>query len=197
MTALTPLLAPNADFDADPAYERADARNNMFVTAVLFGERGSAPVRIRNMSRSGALIEAALIPPEASTVRLGRGSLSVHGRVVWQKNNRAGILFDAAIEVADWLPRGNRHTEQQHIDEMVHACRNSTSQRQESGGTAPVPTESDAVRLLLELKHALAVVAGELASDPGIALAHPTALQTIDVAAQKLERLAALLADRG
>jgi hypothetical protein len=197
MTKLSPLLALDADPHSEAAHQRADARNNMFVTAVLYGDRGPAPVRIRNMSRSGALIESTEIPAEGSKVRLSRGSLSVRGQVVWLKEDRAGIRFDAAIAVADWLPRGNRPDSQQQVDDMIHACRSSAPPRQGGGGTAPVPATPEAIRQLLDLKDALAAAAGELAGDPAIAVAHPTALQAIDVAAQKLERLALLLAGRG
>ena len=196
MTAVTPLLAPDADFDPG-SQKRADARSNMYVMAVLDCDLGSAPARIRNLSRSGALIETAVITPAGSQVRLTRASLSVSGHIVWSRENRAGIQFDAAIAVADWLPGGNRPTGQQRVDEMIHACRTATTYKPDNLPAPAGMTQAEARNQLLEFRDALNMVAGELASDLAIAVAHPTALQTIDVTAQKLEKLASLLADGG
>ena len=85
MTTLTPLLAADAPSAPDPAHQRAEVRNNMFVVAVLYGAGGSVPVRVRNMSRGGALVESADTPGEGQHVRLSRGSLSVRGHIAWQR----------------------------------------------------------------------------------------------------------------
>lgn len=190
MTALTPLLAPDAPYVPDPAHQRVDARSNMFVMAVLYGDGGSAPARIRNMSRGGALIESADIPAEGLHVWLSRGSLSVRGHIAWRTDNRAGIRFDSAIEVSDWLPGAANPTGQQRVDEMLHACRNGAE-------AIEPPLTADqvaAVRQLLNGRDALNAVAEELASCVAIAKTYPTALQKIDVTAQMLEKLASKLA---
>lgn len=195
MTALTPLLAPDAAYGPG-SQQRADLRSNMFVMAVLYGDGGSAPVRIRNMSRGGALIESAIISPETSQVRLSRGSLSVGGHIAWRRGNRAGIRFDAAVEVADWLPRGNKPTEQQRVDELIQACRTATPQGGESRSPRPPAGQAEIVRHLREYRDTLNAVAEELAGCVAIAKTYPIALQKIDVTAQQLEKLAARLADR-
>lgn len=193
MNALTPLLAPDDGDDGGFAHRRADVRSNMFVMATLYCDRGSSPVRIRNMSRGGALIESAVIPAEGSPVRVSRGSLSVGGHVVWRKDNRAGIRFDAAVEVADWLPTSNRPTGQQRVDEMIHSCRTATTAGAGSLAPAPAASQAEAIRQLLDFRDALCEVAEELAGDMAIATGHPTALQRIDVTAQMIEKLAARL----
>lgn len=193
MNSLRPLLAPDAQSQTDHAHQRADMRSNMFVMATLYSDRGSAPVRIRNMSRGGALIESAVVPPEGSRVRLSRGSLSVRGEVVWRRDNRAGIRFDAALEVGNWLPSGIRPSHQQRVDEMIHACRSAPAGSAEL--TPPPPlARSEAIRELLDLRDTLNLVAEELAGDITIAMAHATGLQKLDVAGQMLDKLAARLA---
>lgn len=167
----------------------------MFVVAVLYADGGSAPARIRNMSRNGALIECAAIPPDGSQVRLSRGSLIVRGCIAWRGGDRAGIRFDGAIEVAEWLPRASKPSGQQRVDAMVQACRTPSSQFQPSEGAAQAPSKAEAIRELLDLKNALNLAAGELANDAGIAAGFPAALQTLDMTAQKLEKLAGLLAE--
>jgi hypothetical protein len=194
MSALSSLPAPDAPRDADAAQQRTDVRSNMFVVAVLYADGGSVPVRIRNMSRNGALIEGAVIPPEASDVRLSRGSLSARGRIAWRREDRAGLQLEDGIDPANWLPNGTKPSGQQRVDEIVQACRIPTS-RLHGNGDAAAPDKAEAIRELLDLKDALSQVAGELANDPGIAAGFPTALQTIDVAAQRLEKLAAFLAE--
>lgn len=195
MTALTPLPAPDATFDAARARQRAEMRSNMFVAAMLYGADGSVAVRIRNMSRSGALIECPPGLAEGAPVRLTRGSFSANGHIAWARDNRAGIVFAAAVAVADWLPRANKPTGQQRVDAMIHACRTGTAAA--PNDVPAVPGVHDEVRRqLLEFRDALNLAAADLAADFAIAVHHPIALQSLDVTAQKLETLAAALAGR-
>lgn len=198
MPSLTPLIAPGAD-PVDPnsdsgAQRRLDARSNIFVVAALASAGGSWPVRIRNMSRSGALIEGAVLPPEGTPLRLSRGSLSVTGEIVWRRENKAGVRFDSAVAVADWLPGGNRATGQQRVDEIVYSVKAEIGALRQSAAPAhpSVPERTDIAGELLELKASLATAAEELADDEAAAERHPGALQAIDMAGQKLEKLARL-----
>lgn len=192
MSCLTPFIAPgsgNMDSDADRAQRRVEARSNIFVVAALASASGTGPVRIRNMSRTGALIEGGAIPAEGSRVRLSRGSLSATGEMVWQRENRGGVRFDSGVAVSDWLPGGKSATGQQRVDEIVY------SYKAEIGGmrpAAPAPAEGrpDIGKELLEVRAVLNSVAEELASDDATTARHPNALQQIDMAAQKLEKLA-------
>jgi len=96
---------------------RLDGRSNIFVTATLYAAGGSTPVRIRNMSRSGALVEASALPPAGTGVRLCRGSISVAGEVIWVDARKAGLRFASPTAAADWLPGGKRGMGQQLADE--------------------------------------------------------------------------------
>ena len=184
------LAADDAAF-AGSAQQRAELRSNMFVAAVLCCGQNSVPARIRNMSRGGALIEAAAIPAEGSPVRLTRGSLSADGKVAWRHGNRAGIRFEAEIAASDWLP-GNRPSGQQRVDAIIHACRTGTAAGHDdllAGSSVADETRGK----LLEYSEALHIAAAELAADLAVAAGHPGALQAIDVTAHKLEELAARL----
>ena len=81
-------------------------RSNIFVMATLYAAGGSTPVRVRNMSRSGALVEASALPPAGTGVRLCRGSVSVAGEVMWVDEHKAGLRFASPTAAADWLPGG-------------------------------------------------------------------------------------------
>lgn len=193
MPALTPLPAPGAS-DVDPsdgAQRRVEPRSNIFVVAALASGSGSGPVRIRNMSRSGALIEGAMIPAIGSAVRLSRGSLSVPGAIIWRHQNRAGMRFDSTVMVAAWLPGGKRATGQQRVDEIVYSYKAEIGAMRPAAAAAPVLTaRQDIGAQLIAVREALNAVAEELAADDATMARHPNALQAIDMAAQKLETLA-------
>lgn len=167
---------------------RIEPRSNIFVIATLYTGSGSAPVRVRNMSRSGALIEGAILPAVDSPVQLCRGSLNVTGQVVWLDQRKAGLRFDCHVVVADWLPNGKR-AGQQLIDEVVHQVRLG-------GGPAavsPPPVSPMAGALhdeLLALSASLQRAAEGLAADSVAAACHSGPLQLIDMAAQALAKLA-------
>ena len=192
MTSPRPLLAPDAETHTGYAHQRADVRSNMFVMATFYCERGSFPVRVRNMSRGGALIESAAIPLEESRVRLSRGSLSIRGQIIWRDDKRAGVRFDADVEVGDWLPGINRPSHQRRIDQIVEECSDQPVADAEPVALSPGP--ATAIGQLLDLRDMINGIAELLAGDTQIAIAHATALQKLDIAVHSLDRLASALA---
>jgi hypothetical protein len=167
---------------------RLEARSNMFVMAALYTGSGSTPVRIRNMSRSGALVEAAVLPPPGKQVRLSRGSLSVTGEVVWVDKQKAGVRFDSMTSPDDWLPGGKRSADQQMADEVAHQTRlgaGSTIAAALTPAHSPQLSEE-----LMRLHEVLMRAAEDLASNNGLSASQLIALQEIDVTAQRLANLA-------
>jgi len=164
---------------------RAETRSNIFVAATIVSARASGPVRIRNMSSLGALVEGSVMPPEGERVQISRGSLQVSGIVVWQSGSRAGIRFDRTVSIADWLPRGSR-TQQHRIDEAVHAYKSGSAEC-----TTPVSASAvvDLRTALRNLEETLRSVAEDLARDAWVRERHLTNVQLIDVAAQRLAQL--------
>ncbi len=176
---------------------RADARSNLFVTAALYSATASAPVRIRNMSRRGAMVEGGILPGEGMDIKLCRGSLGVSGRVVWRDRNRAGLRFDCSIIVGDWLPRGNRPSPQQKIDEIVFQAKRG-SRGPEDLAPANTKVASDAkVGATAQLAHfaeSLEQIAEQLVADAGVAARFPAQLQVLDAIAQRVMGLALAMA---
>jgi len=175
--------------DTPPApNNRLEARSNIFVMAALYVSGGSTPVRVRNMSRSGALIEAAVLPVAGTQVRLARGSISVTGEIIWVDKQKAGLRFNAATSPNDWLPGGKRGAGQQMADELAHQTRLGAASRI----AAPAaPSHSPQLPEELLRLHQLLMRAGEeLASSNALTASQLIALQEIDAAAQRLANLA-------
>src|SRR3954465_7697335 len=175
--------------DTPPATDnRVETRSNLFVMAALYTGGGSVPVRIRNMSASGALVEAADLPAVGTQVRLSRGSISVTGEIVWADKQKAGMHFDSPTAPNDWMPRGNRGSGQQLADEVVHQTRLGSAVRTVApSASVHVPQLSEE---LLRLHDVLMRAGEELASSDGLTASHLLALQEIDLAAQRLAKLA-------
>ena len=194
-----PLVALDAEAELC-GQKRSDPRSNIFVAAVLYHDGISAPVRIRNMSRNGALVECAAPPAVPSMVRLCRGSLSVRGTVVWLRGERAGIRFDADVNVAAWLPKGNRPEGQgqEQVDAMVHACRtDAADSNHDPFSPVPAATNMEAVVQLLQIRDSLKRAADELAGNSAVTAEYAQALQAIDLSAHRLDKLAGVLAGSG
>ena len=163
-------------------------RTNMFVMATIYAGRGSAPVKIRNLSTSGALIEGARIPPQMTDVTLQRGGLTVDGKVVWCSNGRAGLEFESPISVAHWLPGGEALLEQERVDAVFHGAQ---AQR-EPGPDSSEPRGPVTSAEILKTKAMLEVLGDALADDADVLVRHGAQLQALDLAVQVLGRLAVL-----
>src|SRR5579872_7018532 len=167
---------------------RLESRSNVFVMAALYADgRSGSPVRVRNISSTGALIEGAALPPIGTAVQLSRASLKASGSVMWVEQGKAGLQFDVPIAVTDWLPQGRRGFGQQFVDEVFHQKRlGISSARSESTDDkeASFPVELLALRLSLER------AVETLALDRNVATRHAATLQSIDCVGQGLARLA-------
>ena len=196
MTLTKPLVAPDAESDFCEQ-QRCEPRSNIFVAAMLYHCDGSTPVRIRNLSRSGALIECAELTPEGSEIRLCRGSRVARGRIAWRRGDRAGIRFDSVVDVAGWLPNGDPDKGQQRVDAIIDECRSAAPTGLEQLAPATSISNLEIVRQLLGLRESLNQAAEDLASNAAVAAEQAQALQTLDLVAHKLDKLAGRLTDIG
>lgn len=111
------------------------------------------------------------------------------GEIVWCTEGAAGLRFESAVVVADWLPQGRAIASQQKIDEVFHQAR--------VGGSAtasPGPADCSGSKLgaldLMRIKEAMESLAVQLASDPGVIERYASKLQVLDIAAQALGKIA-------
>ena len=72
---------------------RKTRRSNVLMSASLELSGTSLPVKLRNLSADGALVEADSLPVEGASILFRRGDLCVQGRVAWVKTRHAGISF--------------------------------------------------------------------------------------------------------
>ena len=179
--------------DEPQTIARCEPRKSMFVLAMIYGPSGSTAVKIRDMSTRGALVEAPVIPTPGTKVRLCRGSLSISGEVVWQKEGRAGLLFQHTASVGEWLPAGPAPSPQQRADELFQQKRETRTGHASPLNAAPIVLGPGAVTALdlSKLRCAIECLAEDLSDDPAVVARHGSKLQTLDLAAQLLGKLSA------
>lgn len=167
---------------------RQHDRTHMFVAATLYSGSGSCPVQIRNMSLSGALIDGSVLPERGVSATLRRGSMSASSRIVWRAGRKAGIAFEAAVQVADWMSR-NPPSHQARVDEIVRGIRAERGPQQSILDLAdPAPDQSSFEAELLALKDELAQLEHGLTEDLAVVAAHPE-VQLLDIALKRVGRL--------
>jgi hypothetical protein len=160
---------------------RLDPRSNVFLGAVLYAGSKSCPVRIRNLSASGALIDGPNLPNDGAKVRLQRGSVCAVGEVAWKRENLAGIRFAEPISVPEWVkPAG--HAGQRRVDMVVAAVRDDLT-----AGAKPESTmgAEDPPSLKL-LSQELQQICQTVTDLPNISVELAEAVARIDAVAQAL-----------
>jgi hypothetical protein len=145
------------------------------------------PVRIRNMSAGGALIDGPDIPAAGARVLLVRGSLRASGHVAWREKGQAGIAFEAAVKTSLWIAKAG-HAGQQRVDDVVAAIRHSEPLPQD----APLLPE----QALVDLSTTLDDICDRLLMIGAISEPLGEELVRLDAVAQSLRLLAGRKADQ-
>lgn len=177
--------------DAIEEFRRNAPRKNLFLSSLLETGASPLPVRIRNLSVSGALIEGQQLVAEGAQVTLKRGRLSAAAEIVWFSGKRAGVRFSVPIELAEWLPTGSQ-LDQANLDQTIMEIRSGGGFRHEHSDALP-PEDILSERLVQELEgvaRALDLVAEELIAEPLVLLRHSGALQDLSAAGQTLTQVA-------
>lgn len=175
---------------ADP---RAEARTNLFLGAVIRAPGLSLPVKVRNMSASGALVEGTGLPEEGAEVQLVRGSLQLSATVAWSAEGRCGVRFSTLACVRDWLaPPTNPG--QQRVDEAVRVLKlGAVPMPRRPASQSPAPNGSQLVQFGDDLRRAMRLVkevCHELSSDDEVVMHHAKKLQNMDIVQQTVAAIA-------
>jgi hypothetical protein len=75
----------------------------VFLAATIEVAGVPEPVKLRNLSEEGALIEGDRLPLEGSTTWFERKDLRVKSRIVWVQGRFAGVAFNQALKAEDVL----------------------------------------------------------------------------------------------
>jgi hypothetical protein len=181
-----------------------ESRKNLMLAATITAAEVSAPVRIRNLSEHGAMIDGAALPEPGSTLMLTRLELSVQATAVWVRDSRCGLQLASSIVVDDWIAgvrrtRTTGHLGQLRVDQIQAAVRSGAALPTDAA--PPVVPAADAgvidrriAEELAALKHALDEVGEALADDVDVLMRHEGTLQKFDIAVQTMQYLADLMA---
>ena len=78
--------------------QRQAKRARVLLAGKLQTPFGEVDARLRDISRKGALVEAAKVPPVGSEVVFSRGQTVVPARVAWAAAGRVGLEFHYPID---------------------------------------------------------------------------------------------------
>jgi hypothetical protein len=180
---------------------RVAPRTNLLLTASIEAGPLIAPVRIRNLSETGAAIEGAALPHVGATVMLRRLDLSIGGTIIWSTGSRCGVNFDGTTCVAEWIS-GTRSPriasrDQTRVDMIQAAIRTGSGAVPPSAAPPPTAPQGDLeARLSQELafvRRLLEQLGEELADEPVVLMRHTRALQSFDLAGQILGHISNIL----
>lgn len=167
---------------------RSARRANVFLSAVLDVAGSSFPVRIRNLSPAGALVDGKDLPPKGDAVRLQRGPHSAVASVMWRKGDACGLRFASVVPVQEWIAYGTAHKGQQCVDEMIASVRAGAPAEPAAEVTKPsAPIDRmQTVEQLRIVTEQLENIAGTFAAIPAVVGQGTAALQNLEMARQKL-----------
>jgi len=91
-------------------YQRSEVRLAVRAAAELVeADGGLRTARLRDLSRSGACVEALRAPGPCARVRLLIGHLDLPATLRWSRGGRFGLRFDAPIRATDLLLLASRY----------------------------------------------------------------------------------------
>jgi len=83
------------------AGNRRAKRARVLLAAKLETPHGEMDVRLRDLSRKGALLECSPPPPVGTEVVFRRGTIAVPARIAWSATGRVGLEFLYMIDEAE------------------------------------------------------------------------------------------------
>lgn len=186
--------------------DRIAPRTNLLLAATAEVGGRSLPIRIRNLSETGAMIEGAGLPEAGTPLVLMRGDLQVAATIAWAAGSRRGVRFGGPTPVNEWTggkPKAIDCTglrDQRRVDAIQAEARAApvTGRALRSGeapATSPVSQDLDA-RLADELGYVQRLLEGlgdELIADLLLIQRHGKSLQSLDLVGQILGHVAAIL----
>ncbi len=88
---------------SDKAEGRRRERMRVLLAARLVTTFNDRPVKIRDLSSEGAMIEGDAMPSKGMDVILQRGPIEVFASVVWSNGRQCGLEFESVLDEEDFL----------------------------------------------------------------------------------------------
>lgn len=106
--------------------QRRSRRSPVLLAATVDVGGASVPVKLRNLSEEGALVEGERLPAEGETTCFKRNELAAVSRVVWVQGRYAGLAFGEPLkpeQVLRNIPTASRRVNEADFRRPGLACR--------------------------------------------------------------------------
>lgn len=77
--------------------KREEKRSRVFLSAQVDTAAGSMDVRIRDISKAGALLESEATPKSGETIQVSCGRTTLPARVAWVERGWFGVEFETPL----------------------------------------------------------------------------------------------------
>lgn len=187
------------------AEDRASPRTNLLLSATVEAAGLVIPVRIRNLSETGALLEGSGLPDAGMPLLLKRGDLQIKALVAWAAGGKRGVKFEGPTPVNDWTggkPRPLDCTglrDQRRVDAIQAEARADpiSGRAQRSAEPPPPPAYPNLDASLADelgyVQRLLEDLGDTLIADLFLVQRHGQSLQSLDLVNQILGHVAAIL----
>lgn len=89
------------DPESEGAHRRTDSRHPLIWSGLIHFNHDSTPVRLRNISTKGAMIDCNIPLPVGAQLLLDLGDeVTIFGKVAWAMGEQAGLTFDMLFDLA-------------------------------------------------------------------------------------------------
>src|SRR5918995_779479 len=106
LNEVLPLWSSIAVMDqSNNPQNRKTRRSNVLMSASLELSGTSLPVKLRNLSVDGALVQGDKLPVEGASILFRKGDLSIAGIVAWVKGRHAWVSFSQKLNPEQLLRR--------------------------------------------------------------------------------------------
>lgn len=180
-------------------------RKNLMLTASIESAGTRAPVRIRNLSETGAMLDGAALPAPGASLLLIRADIQVSANVIWRTGGRCGICFDNIVASVDEWVTGKRaavfagQRGQARVDAIQSVVRSGATLPSEPVTIGTAISVADLERRIAEeivhVQRLIDALGEELIEDPVMLQRHSQVLQNLDRASQMLEHLGKVLGE--
>lgn len=156
--------------------------NTLFAADAQVGS-STWPVKVRNISQFGALLETSVKVDVGSSIVIKRGILRAAGEIVWRRQSAFGVRFFEPADVEQWLGVPTRDVLPVHQE----------ATRKSSGALSDEVISKRVAEELAYVERIIGVAAAVLSDDPILRIRHCSKIQELCIAAENIRGLSDVL----